>query len=89
MQTGGQKQRPAWLRLVGLGHELAAAVVGFSVVGYLVGRYFGNALWGLIIGATLGVVGGLYNLVRQSLKLTREELRRGASGNGPDADRGA
>jgi len=64
-------------------------VVGFSVVGYLVGRYFGNALWGLIIGASLGVIGGLYNLVRQSLKLTREDSQRGASGDGPDANRGA
>jgi F0F1-type ATP synthase assembly protein I len=72
-----------------MGQELAGAILGFAFVGTLIGRYFGSARWGLIVGATLGVVGGLYNLVRQALKLSRQESRRSDSGAGPNADRGA
>ena len=37
-----------------------------------VGRYYGNANLGLLIGGTLGVIGGLYNVVRVALRLSKE-----------------
>jgi F0F1-type ATP synthase assembly protein I len=58
---------PSWLRLSGIGVEVAAAVAGFTLVGYWVDRHFASAPWGLLIGLVLGLVGGLYNLVRESL----------------------
>jgi F0F1-type ATP synthase assembly protein I len=62
---------PSWLRLSGIGVEVAAAVAGFALVGYWVDRHFASAPWGLVIGLVLGLVGGLYNLVRESLAAAR------------------
>ena len=52
--------------LSGIGFELVAAVAGFALVGYGWDRYFGTAHWGLLIGALLGGIGGMYNLIRQA-----------------------
>ena len=60
------------MRLAGSGWELALAIVGFAGVGYFIGGYFGSARNGLIIGSMLGVVGGLYNLVKTALRISRE-----------------
>ncbi len=58
---------PSWLRHGSKGFELAAAVGGFMLVGWWVGGYYGNSEVGILIGAVLGIVGGMYNLVRASL----------------------
>lgn len=52
--------------------ELAAAVAGFTLIGYWIDRHFGSAPWGLIVGLALGLVGGLYNLVREALAAAKE-----------------
>ena len=64
-------QRPAWMKLAGLGFELAAAVVGFSFLGYWLGGYFGSAPLGLVIGSLIGLTGGMYNLLRVYLATSR------------------
>jgi len=70
---------PGITRLAGMGVELAAAVVAFCLVGYWIDHHFENDRpWGLIVCALLGIVGGLYNLIRKAL---RESLR-------PDRGRG-
>jgi ATP synthase protein I len=61
-----------WMKLSSLGIELAAAIGGFTLAGYFWDRYFGTGPWGLLIGALLGLVGGMYNLIRQSLLATRD-----------------
>jgi ATP synthase protein I len=66
------KRSPSWLRHAGVGVELAAAVAGFTLVGYWIDRHFGSAPWGMIVGLALGLVGGLYNLVRESLAAAKE-----------------
>ena len=73
---GKDRERPAWVRLSGAGFELAAAVVGFTLLGYWLDRHFGIRPWGVLAGAALGMVGGLYNLIRESLwsaRVAREE----------------
>jgi hypothetical protein len=50
-----------------MGFELAAAVGGFAFIGWWLGGYWGSPETGLAVGAVLGIVGGLYNLVRASL----------------------
>jgi F0F1-type ATP synthase assembly protein I len=72
---GEQGRGPEWMKLAGLGFELLAAVVGFAVVGYWIDRHYATAPWGLIIGATLGIVGGMYNLIRSFLAVSRQAQR--------------
>lgn len=54
-------------RLMGLGLELAAAVLGLALFGWWVGGKLGSANAGLLIGATIGFIGGLYNLIKTAL----------------------
>ncbi len=56
----------------GIGFEFAAAVVGLSLLGLWIDRHYGSSPWGLFIGLTLGLVGGTYNLIRDSLLATKE-----------------
>ena len=71
------QQRESWTKLSGIGIELAAAVAGFTLAGYWWDRHFHTRPWGLLIGLALGLVGGTYNLIRQSLSASRD------AGNGP------
>ncbi len=66
-----------WLRLAGSGMELAGAILGFVLVGYWIDRSFNTHPWGLLICALCGLVGGLYNFFRSSLKAL------GSSGSAP------
>lgn len=54
------------MRFLGLGFELAAGVAGFTLFGWWLGGRFGEsgATWGLLIGFTLGFLGGMLHLVR-------------------------
>ena len=63
---------PGWVRYSGIGIELAAAIGGFTLVGYWIDRHFATTPWGIVGGVVLGLVGGLYNLVRESLAAFRE-----------------
>jgi F0F1-type ATP synthase assembly protein I len=73
-----------WTRLAGIGIEFAAAVGGFTLAGYWWDRHFGTAPWGLLVGALLGLVGGMYNLIRQSLLASRSS---GSESQTPDDGR--
>jgi len=64
-------------KLLGLGMELAAAVTGLALLGYWIDRHFGSAPWGLLIGAVIGVVGGMYNLIREALSASTADRRAG------------
>ncbi len=68
---GEPKSGSDWSKLSSIGFELVAAVGGFIFVGYLWDRHFGTSPWGLLTGAVLGLIGGMYNLIRQSLLATR------------------
>ena len=64
--------RPTWVRYSGVGVEFAGAVVGFALVGYWIDQHYECRPWGVLIGAALGLIGGTYNLIRESLAAFRE-----------------
>jgi F0F1-type ATP synthase assembly protein I len=63
---------PRWVRHSGIGLELAGATAGLALIGYWVDRRFGTGPWGILGGVAIGLVGGLYNMVRESLEAVRE-----------------
>lgn len=94
--NGGKPAKPVggsvW-DLATTGVELAAAVAGGCLLGYWIDRHFGSEPWGLIIGASLGIIGGLYNMVRkavhESLRMSSKQNsrpRRGPVENGDSRD---
>lgn len=68
-------------RYMGLGLEFAAAVAGLSLLGYWVDRHYGTGPWGLLIGALVGLIGGLNNFIKGGLAAARDAARK-------DVDRG-
>ena len=63
---------PGWVRYSGVGLELAGATAGLAFVGYWIDGKYGTAPWGILGGVLVGIVGGLYNMVKESLKAVRE-----------------
>jgi F0F1-type ATP synthase assembly protein I len=63
---------PGWVRHSGVGLELAGATAGLAFVGYWIDHRFGTQPWGILGGFIIGLAGGLYNLVRESLEAVRE-----------------
>ena len=63
---------PGWVRYSGVGLELAGAMAGLAFIGYWIDRRYGSQPWGILGGVVIGLVGGLFNLVRESLDAARE-----------------
>jgi ATP synthase protein I len=76
MPDSNTKQRSSGARFYAIGFDLAAAVLGFSLVGYWIDRHYGSSPWGLLVCAVLGVIGGLYNLIRDSRKAFADTVPR-------------
>lgn len=51
-------------RMAGLGGEFAGAVGGLSLIGYFIDRWANSSPLWLIVLASMGFVGGLWNLIR-------------------------
>jgi F0F1-type ATP synthase assembly protein I len=79
----GDQRFPGWIRYSGVGLELAGATAGLAVLGYWIDRRLGTSPWGILVGVFIGIVGGLYNLVKESLAAVREaETEDARAGNG-------
>jgi F0F1-type ATP synthase assembly protein I len=61
------------MRLAGLGFELAAAIAGGALLGWWIDRELGTAPRAILTLTAIGVVGGLYNLIRTALAAGRAE----------------
>ena len=67
--------RTPWVRYAGMGFDFFAALAVFGLIGYAIESYYGCAPWGVLTGVILGSIGGLYNLIRQGLKMTRNAVK--------------
>ena len=76
MRAKSRKSSNGRTRYAGIGFELAAAVGGFAAVGYWIGSHYGNARMGLLVGAVLGIVGGMYNLIRAAVAVSRNATEK-------------
>jgi F0F1-type ATP synthase assembly protein I len=56
----------------GLGMEVATQVGAGALLGWLFDRWRGTAPTGLLVGAVIGIVVGLWSLIKGALKLNRE-----------------
>jgi F0F1-type ATP synthase assembly protein I len=63
---------PGWIRYSSVGLELAGATAGLALVGYWVDSHYGTHPWGILVGVIVGLAGGLYNLIRESLAAVRD-----------------
>ena len=54
-----------------MGIELTAAIAGFTLVGFWVDHRYQTGPWAVVIGAVLGVIGGMYNFLKQALRATQ------------------
>lgn len=68
----GKPQGSDWVKYSGIGLELAGATAGFALVGYWIDKKFGTTPWALLAGVVIGIVGGLYNLIKESLAAMRD-----------------
>jgi F0F1-type ATP synthase assembly protein I len=93
---GTDRRFPGWVRYSGVGLELAGAMAGLAFIGYWIDKRFGTSPWGILGGVVIGLGGGLYNLVRESLEAVREakvdddlanEEARGSEDRRGDGDR--
>lgn len=58
-----QREPNPW-RYAGAGLELAGAVGVLALIGYGLDRWWDTEPWFFLGGATVGIVGGLYNLIK-------------------------
>lgn len=70
------KRRRYDLGLAGLGIELAAAVVGLTLLGLWIDRRYATAPWATVICALIGLVGGLLNFVRSARRAAAKDAER-------------
>jgi len=76
------------MRFAGIGTELAATLVGACLLGYWIDRRFETSPWGLLTCATVGIVGGMYNMLRRVLggSLTAGRTRGAAGHSDPHSE---
>ncbi|MCH9650710.1 MAG: AtpZ/AtpI family protein [Deltaproteobacteria bacterium] len=48
-------------------------MVALTLLGYWLDRRYGWQPWGVLVGALLGLVGGMYNLIRDALEAVRSD----------------
>ena len=82
-----RKQEPSPWRFAGVGLELGGVVVVMAFLGHAFDRWQGTHPWGVLTGSTIGICGGLYNLVKQVIREPGGERERKNETTNEDEDR--
>lgn len=61
-----------WGRFAGVGLEVGVGVGLGALIGYWIDKRFGFSPWGLLVGAMLGFAGGMYLLLKETLRMNRD-----------------
>lgn len=63
---GGDERKPSskGAAFASAGVEMAGGIGLFALLGWLVDRWLGTDPWGLVTGAVLGLVGGMYLIIK-------------------------
>ncbi len=61
---------------IGLGVQIAASMAVFAGGGYALDRWLGTSPWGILVGATLGMVGIVFLIVRVAREADAESKRK-------------
>jgi F0F1-type ATP synthase assembly protein I len=56
------------IRLWSLGLNFVGGVAGGLLIGYLIDRWQGTNPWGVLIGAAVGLIGGMWGLLREAFR---------------------
>ena len=56
-----------------LGGELAAVVIATTLIGWWIDSSFHTSPWGIVIGSTFGVTGGMIKFIREATALASED----------------
>jgi hypothetical protein len=86
-----QIQRGDAARAYSLGFELVCAVAGFVLVGFWIDRHYSSGPWGTLVCLFLGLIGGVYNLIRGASRMTSGPRpgRAGGAASAPGSEREA
>ena len=63
---------------------MAAALVGLTLFGLWIDHKFGTGPVGVLCGAGLGTIGGMYNFIRTALRLGQESTTQSRRPDEPD-----
>jgi F0F1-type ATP synthase assembly protein I len=80
------RARRSLLRLASAGTELAAAVIGLTLLGWWFDRGFDTNPVGVLVGAGLGIVGGMYNFLRDAWRFSQEDSAKDQDRRPQDRD---
>jgi len=56
-----------------LGLELVGVLLVMIGLGHLADRWLGSEPWGILIGAFVGIVGGLYKVARDAMRIMKQQ----------------
>jgi F0F1-type ATP synthase assembly protein I len=70
--SAGQSGKPNPLSLLGLGMEVGAVLAVLTVGGWWLDRRYETTPWLTLIGAALGMIGGMYNFVRVAQRFVQK-----------------
>ena len=58
----------SWNRFLGVGINLAAAILGGFFLGWWADKKYGTAPWLMLVGIVLGFVVGFYQFIKETLR---------------------
>jgi F0F1-type ATP synthase assembly protein I len=58
---------------MGMGFQLAAAMVAFGALGWWLDGQFGSKPWLMVVGLFVGATGGMINIIRTALRSNKKK----------------